>query len=117
MSRPAEASRAVRSSLLFKRATLLDGQETAPTNLAGSAAEVGPLFEPTSYEPFVIMVTSAAPREGKTTTSANLAAVFAEAGSSVLVINCDFRRPTIHKYFDVEDEPRRVHDTPIPGVK
>jgi Mrp family chromosome partitioning ATPase len=63
------------------------------------------------------MVTSASPGEGKTTTTANLAAVFAEAGSSVLVVNCDFRRPTIHRYFGVEDEPRRVHETSVPGVK
>ena len=63
------------------------------------------------------MITSASPGEGKTTTTANLAAVFAEAGSSVLVVNCDFRRPTIHRYFGVEDEPRRVHETGIGGVK
>ena len=54
------------------------------------------------------MVTSASPREGKTNTSANLAAVFAEAGASVLIVNCDFRRPTIHQLFDVEDIPRTV---------
>jgi Mrp family chromosome partitioning ATPase len=35
----------------------------------------------------------------------------------VLVVNCDFRRPTIHRYFGVDDEPRRVHETNIPGVK
>jgi len=75
------------------------------------------LFEPDHAEPLVIMVTSAAPSEGKSTTTANLAAVFAESGASVLVVNCDFRRPSIHKYFDVDDEPRRVHETKIDGVK
>jgi Mrp family chromosome partitioning ATPase len=63
------------------------------------------------------MVTSASPREGKTNTSANLAAVFAEAGASVLIVNCDFRRPTIHRLLNVEDRPRSVQDTSIPGVK
>ena len=63
------------------------------------------------------MVTSASPGEGKTTTSANLAAVFGEAGSSVLVLNCDFRRPSIHEMFGVPDEPRRVQETAVPGVK
>jgi Mrp family chromosome partitioning ATPase len=43
--------------------------------------------------------------------------VFAEAGSSVLVVNCDFRRPSIHKFFGVDDEPRRVQETSIRGVK
>ena len=44
------------------------------------------------------MVTSPGPDEGKTTTVSNLAAVLAEGGLSVLVINCDFRRPRIQKY-------------------
>src|SRR6201999_2701155 len=68
-------------------------------------------------EPFVIMVSSAGPGEGKTTCTGNLAAVFAEAGYSVLAVNCDFRRPTLHEVFDVPDEPRRVHETALPGVK
>jgi capsular exopolysaccharide synthesis family protein len=67
-------------------------------------------------EPLVIMVTSAVPKEGKTTSSANLAVTFAEAGSRVLVLNCDFRRPRIQEFFDVPDEPRRVHRTQIPNV-
>jgi Mrp family chromosome partitioning ATPase len=119
MSRSAEAFRAVRSSLLFQRASLLDSQQPQPprASVPVFGSDGGGFIDPSTYDPFVIMVTSAAPREGKTTTTANLAAVFAEAGSSVLVVNCDFRRPTIHKYFGVEDEPRRVHDTMIPAVK
>ena len=101
LSRAAEAYRAIRTSVLFQRASV----------------STGGVFEPGHTGPLVLMVTSASPREGKTTTSANLAAVFAEAGSSVLVVNCDFRRPTIHRLFHVEDEPRRVQETGIEGVK
>jgi Mrp family chromosome partitioning ATPase/capsular polysaccharide biosynthesis protein len=113
MSRSAEAFRAVRSSLLFQRAAIV-GADAPPVTHNGDAEA---LFEPALLDPFVVMITSAAPRESKTTTTANLAAVFAEAGSSVLVINCDFRRPTLHRYFNLPDEPRRVHDTMVPGVK
>jgi Mrp family chromosome partitioning ATPase len=88
-----------------------------PTNGVNGGSFGDTLFEPQHDEPLVVMITSAAPGEGKTTTAANLAAVFAEAGSSVLVVNCDFRRPTIHRFFGVEDEPRRVHETAVPGVK
>ena len=42
-----------------------------------------------------VLITSAAPGEGKTTVSANLAAVAAEAGSHVLLIETDLRRPTL----------------------
>jgi len=113
LSRAAEAFRAVRSSLLFARATMVDEHTSAGRHRDGDTK----LFEPDHVEPLVIMVASAAPSEGKTTTTANLAAVFAESGASVLVVNCDFRRPSIHRYFDVDDEPRHVHETKIDGVK
>ena len=113
LSRAAEAFRAVRSSLLFARATMVDEHTGAGLHRDGDTK----LFEPDHAEPLVIMVASAAPSEGKTTTTANLAAVFAESGASVLVVNCDFRRPSIHRFFGVDDEPRRVHETKVDGVK
>ncbi|HXY15207.1 MAG TPA: polysaccharide biosynthesis tyrosine autokinase [Terriglobales bacterium] len=47
--------------------------------------------------PRVILVTSALPQEGKTTTSINLAIVLAQKGTRVLLIDADLRRPSIHK--------------------
>ncbi|MGD0212634.1 MAG: polysaccharide biosynthesis tyrosine autokinase [Terriglobales bacterium] len=47
--------------------------------------------------PKVIMVTSARPQEGKTTTSINTAIVLAQKGVRVLLIDADLRRPSIHK--------------------
>jgi capsular exopolysaccharide synthesis family protein len=49
----------------------------------------------------VVLVTSAAPGEGKTTLVANLAVVLGETGKMVLVLSCDFRRPTIHDLLEV----------------
>jgi Mrp family chromosome partitioning ATPase/capsular polysaccharide biosynthesis protein len=108
LSRATEAYRAVRTSLLFQQASLNGDRFDAEAD--------DPLLEPSAHECFVVMVTSASPREGKTTTSANLAVVFAEAGESVLVVNCDFRRPAIHTMFGVPDEPRHVQQTDVPGV-
>ena len=115
LSRFAEAYRAVRSSILFTRAAMADDDGRAVDRTREGAEDT--LFTPDHDEPLVVMVTSAAPNEGKTTTTANLAAVFAEAGSSVLIVNCDFRRPSIHRYFGVEDVPRSVQETNVPGVK
>jgi succinoglycan biosynthesis transport protein ExoP len=47
--------------------------------------------------PKVIMVTSALPQEGKSTTSINCAVVLAQKGVRVLLVDCDLRRPSIHK--------------------
>ncbi len=62
-------------------------------------------------------MTSAGPSEGKTTTVANLAAMFAEADNSVLVINCDFRRPRLHRFLGGSDEPRKVVQSEVEGVR
>lgn len=50
-----------------------------------------------------VAVTSAEPSEGKTSTTANLAVVMAQLGRNVLVIDCDLRRPRMHKVFDASN--------------
>jgi capsular exopolysaccharide synthesis family protein len=50
-----------------------------------------------------LVITSSGPSEGKTITTANLAVVMAQAGSKVLVIDADLRRPAIHKVFGVNN--------------
>jgi polysaccharide biosynthesis transport protein len=49
--------------------------------------------------PRMIMITSALPQEGKTTTSINCAVVLAQKNVRVLLIDADLRRPSIHKIF------------------
>ncbi len=48
-----------------------------------------------------LLVTSAAPGEGKTTTAANLAAAHAEQNRRTLLIDGDLRRPNVHRNFNI----------------
>lgn len=49
-----------------------------------------------------LVVTSAHPGEGKTTTSTNLAATYARQGVKVVLVECDLRRPSLGRYFGIE---------------
>lgn len=53
--------------------------------------------------PKVIVLTSPGPQEGKSTTCANLGVVLAQAGKSTLLVDCDFRKPVIHKLFGLRN--------------
>jgi len=50
-----------------------------------------------------IVVVSAGAGEGKSTTTINLATVFAQSGSRILIVDSDLRRPTMHKLFKVSN--------------
>lgn len=60
-------------------------------------------FSSISRDIKVIAVTSSVPGEGKSTTSCNYALSLAETGKMVLLIDCDLRKPTIHRKFKISN--------------
>ncbi|MFI5237607.1 MAG: GumC family protein [Ignavibacteriales bacterium] len=52
-----------------------------------------------------ILITSSAPQEGKTTIAVNLSGSFAHSKKNVLLIDCDLRKPAVHKLFGKERIP------------
>ena len=51
-----------------------------------------------------LVVTSASPEEGKSTTLANLAVTMAQAGKRVILVDCDLRKPSQHLAFGLRNE-------------
>lgn len=77
--------------------------------------------------PKVLLVTSALPGEGKTTTTVNLGATLASLGSKVVIVDCDMRRPACHRAAGVKNSPGFVQCLtgrvnlseailPVPGI-
>lgn len=77
-----------------------------------------------------IVITSAVPGEGKTRTAANLAVTLAQAGHRCILVDADFRRPSIHRLFRRMDLrglsnmilagevlPELVRSTDVPGLR
>lgn len=50
-----------------------------------------------------IIMTSAIPGEGKSSVAINLAVSLAETGSRVLLVDCDLRKPIIHRYLKIDN--------------
>ncbi len=78
----------------------------------------------------LLLVTSTAPDDGKSTVVANLGAVLAQAGDRVLVVDCDLRKPTLHRMLAVPNHRGLTNvlvqrapveelllDGPVPGLK
>ena len=51
-----------------------------------------------------IYVTSSMPGEGKTTSIINLGVTLSQNGDKVIIIDCDLRKPKIHKLFNISNE-------------
>ncbi len=63
------------------------------------------MFSTPEGMPKVLLFTSAAQGDGKTTTAVNLATVLAQNGASVLLMDADLRRPSVHRDFGIPRAP------------
>jgi succinoglycan biosynthesis transport protein ExoP len=93
---------------------------TFRTNVLFSSAEEGGR---------ALVITSTAPREGKSLVSSNLAIALAQAGQRTLLVDADMRKPKAHDIFGLSQEPglsnvlvgdtklsAAVQETTVPGL-
>jgi len=107
--------------------TILD-----PTSAASEAyrtLRTNLLYSLIDTPPKVIVLTSPGPSEGKSTTCANLGVVLAQAAKRVVILDCDLRKPVIHKFFGLrnlhgitdlligERSLEEVWEEPVEGLK
>jgi len=62
------------------------------------------LLSTAGHAPKSLLITSAQPGEGKTTTAVNTATSLAQTGARVLLIDADLRRPTVHRVFETAND-------------
>lgn len=62
------------------------------------------LLSSADQPPKKLLLSSMSPQEGKSTTVANLSATMAENKQNVIVIDCDLRKPRIHKMFHLKNQ-------------
>jgi polysaccharide biosynthesis transport protein len=73
----------------------------APVSEAFRVLRTGIQYSSVDNPNRTLLIAGATPREGKSTTAANLAVVMAQAGNRVLLIDADLRRPRMHRLFDL----------------
>src|SRR5580700_4112347 len=61
------------------------------------------LLSQADHPPQVILVTSALPREGKTTAAVNLAVTLAQLGDRTLILDSDLRKPGVHRVLNLKE--------------
>ena len=67
-----------------------------------------------------VLVTSATPGAGKSTTAANVAVAYAQSGKRTVLIDADMRRPTMHYTFEMTNQRGMstaiVNDVPVENI-
>ncbi len=83
--------------------TLISDPKSA-LNEAYLSAHASLRFTSGQGAPHVLAITSTQASEGKSTTAIAIAAIFARQGERVLLIDCDMRRPSLHKRMGTSNE-------------
>ena len=89
----------------IKRRLITKEDPRSPVSEAYRSLRTSMLYTGIDKKVRSILVSSAGPGEGKTTTVANMAITYANLGKKTLLVDTDLRRPVVHKILDLDKEP------------
>jgi capsular exopolysaccharide synthesis family protein len=84
------------SRSINRRPIITDVNPKSPISEAYRTLRTNIQFSAVDHEVRTLMLTSAGPGEGKSTTALNLAVTYAQADKKVIIIDADLRKPTLH---------------------
>jgi capsular exopolysaccharide synthesis family protein len=99
----AKKKRSRKSNFTYIRSLVTLRQPKSPASEAFRTLRTNIDFSSFDKEIKTLMITSAVPGEGKSTTAVNLGIAMAVTGKRVLVIDADLRDPTQHRFFDFDN--------------
>ena len=89
----------------MKRRLITREDPKSPISEAYRSLRTSLLYTDIDKETKSILVSSAGPGEGKTTTVANMAITYANLGKRTLLLDTDLRRPVVHQVLELQKEP------------
>ena len=96
---------------------IVEKEPKSPATEAFKSMRTNLLFSMENRGIKTLLVCSSIPKEGKTLVSTNIAYAIAQTGKSILLIDCDLRKPCVHRHFNITNNELGLVDVVLQGRK